>query len=319
MSNLSQFSSKSLPGGGGMKASIILFDAVPGTKTWTCPPGVSKVRVFAVGGGANGVNGSYSAQTTTGAGGGGGGFAEKTMTVTPGTDYTYVVGTTSGTSSFSTVCSATGAAGATGGQGISGDFLANGGNGGVGVGSGGGAAGSRMGNGGTGGVGVGYNSGAGGGGIGNARGIQSYDGSGSGGPGQGELWGTGIICGLFPSTGCSTVYGASWSPSPPTAGGPGCGGAGGFGKTVYNNNGYVIPGTSGGIGAGGGGGASYYYQYNSDWYSGYGAAGHGGIGGGGGCGMNTAGGGTGSASSLPYGCVVGNGGTGCVGIEVPFF
>ena len=70
MSNLSQFTDRSFSSGGAFKSTIILFDAVPGTKSWVCPPGVSKIRVFCVGGGADGQNGTYNSSSSGGGGGG---------------------------------------------------------------------------------------------------------------------------------------------------------------------------------------------------------------------------------------------------------
>ena len=81
-----------------------------GTATWTCPTGVTKVFVIVIGGGG-GATGSDAS--------GPGGLAIGSYTVTPGTGYSYTVGaggagswagigTSGGTSSFSSFCSATG-------------------------------------------------------------------------------------------------------------------------------------------------------------------------------------------------------------------
>lgn len=314
MSNLSQFSGTRLPSAGGLNSALILFEAKPGTRSWTCPAGVGKIRVFTVGGGADG---------TTSAGGGGGGYAEKTITVTPGTSYTYVVGAAGGTSSFSTVCSATGGSGATGGQGISGDLLAIGGNGGSTVNSGGGAAGGPLGDGGAGGNGAAY-IGGGGGGLGGGIGANAVATCGVGGNGQGSIWRTGIVCsgkggdvGAGAAIGSTAwAMGVAFNPS----GAPGCGGAGSSLWPSSNNVSNQFPAGNGGIGGGGGGastnmyaywnGSSTTYQYTS------GNGGHGGIGGGGGgTSTSTAGnGGTTQPNGIP-----GKGGTGCVGIEVIYF
>src|SRR5207302_806323 len=73
---------------GAIKASIVLFDYVPGSgKTFTVPMGVSKIRAFVVGGGGT-------------AAGGGGGYSEKILNVSPGQQFSYTVGSNSGTSSF---------------------------------------------------------------------------------------------------------------------------------------------------------------------------------------------------------------------------
>ena len=84
--------------------------------TWTCPAGVTKVRVTVVGGGG----GSASGANTRG---GPGGIAYGIYSVTPATDYSVTVGaggagstsvtaSAGGTSSFSTFASATGGGGA---------------------------------------------------------------------------------------------------------------------------------------------------------------------------------------------------------------
>ena len=44
-------------GGGEYKGTIVLMDFMPGTRTWTVPEGISKIRAFVVGGGASGMTG----------------------------------------------------------------------------------------------------------------------------------------------------------------------------------------------------------------------------------------------------------------------
>ena len=104
-------------GGGMFKASIILFDAVPGTKEFTVPIGVTKIRAFVVGPG----------------GIGGGGYSEKSIDVVAGQKFAYTVGVGSkgsaaSTSSFGGLISASGGM-VLGGVGLGGDVNFNGGNG----------------------------------------------------------------------------------------------------------------------------------------------------------------------------------------------
>ena len=61
---------------------------ITSTNTWTCPPGVTRAKVYVTGGGASAGNGvSQNAQ-----GGGGGCTVIKYLTVTPGTVYTATIG-----------------------------------------------------------------------------------------------------------------------------------------------------------------------------------------------------------------------------------
>ena len=105
-------------GGGMFKASIILFDTRPGTKQFTVPEGVKKIRAFVVGAG----------------GLGGGGYSEKVIDVVAGQVFSYTVGAGSSypvsgsTSSFGGLISATGGSTA-GGVGAGGDVNFTGGNG----------------------------------------------------------------------------------------------------------------------------------------------------------------------------------------------
>jgi hypothetical protein len=131
------------------KPSIILFDTRAGTRNFTVPPYVRKIRVFVVGAGGNGHSAS------NGRGGGGGGYSEKEYDVTPGDVISYTVGASpGGTSSWDADITATGGAtgtgsgAATGGVGSgTGATNTNGGDGGNVNNSGGGSSGQRFGNG----------------------------------------------------------------------------------------------------------------------------------------------------------------------------
>lgn len=88
-----------------------------GTNTWTCPTGVTKIKVTVIGGGGGGAFWS----NIDAYGGGAGGAGCNYYTVTPGTGYTVTVGAggngssgaggNGGTSSFSSLISATGGVG----------------------------------------------------------------------------------------------------------------------------------------------------------------------------------------------------------------
>lgn len=86
--------------------------------TWKCPPGVKQamVLVWGAGGGGGAAKSAGGANST---GGAGGGFAQALVATTGGTNYTVTIGAgggsgaAGGTSSFSTLVSATGGAGGT--------------------------------------------------------------------------------------------------------------------------------------------------------------------------------------------------------------
>ncbi len=186
----------------GFTGSIVL--STPGTYTWICPSGVTTVDVQCYGGGGGGGNSGV----LQGVGGGGGAYAERVaVPVTPGTAYTFIVGTpgagqplagspTNGANSTFTGDSSvqviaaggtggngngTGTAGGAGGQASAstGDtgLKHSGGNGGAGggfsgPGGGGGASGNALADGAN---------GSGGGGAGSGGGGAGFDGGGSGG------------------------------------------------------------------------------------------------------------------------------------------
>lgn len=150
-----------------------------GTYSWTCPAGVTSVSVVAVGPGGNSAGGWP--------GGGGALTYRNNVSVTPGTNYTIVVGgagSGTATTAFSMVAGAGGTNGSTAGGTPSGTYTAgfSGGSGTANAGGGGGAAG-YAGNGGNGGSNGGTNGsngsggGGGGGGFGNSA---TYSGKGGG-------------------------------------------------------------------------------------------------------------------------------------------
>jgi len=219
----------------------------PGTYTWFCPDDITSVTVECWGGGGAGASG-VSQNNYGGGGGGGGGYGKKTISVTPETNYTVVVGGSGQDSYFISPTIVKGGAGAngngtSGGSGGSyiGDIGYNGGNGGN-VYNSGSAGGGYGGQGGTSANSY-YAGGGGGGGAGN--GISGNSGGGGGGGGgyssnlQGGTGG-GTYLGYGGITGnSSTGNGVGGS-------GGGYGGGGGGGGYL---NGNVYPGGSGAPGA----------------------------------------------------------------------
>jgi hypothetical protein len=236
----------------------------PGTFTWTAPEGVETVSVVAIGGGGGG------GQTTDGSGGGGGGGLgwKRRVSVTPGEEYSVVVGgggsrdtdtgtgnnaTAGGTSYFISPSLVSGQGGGPVGQTGGGVVYRRGGQGGGFTGDGGGFGG----NGGE------HNSNARGGGGGGAGG---YTGSGGIGGGSGNG-----------SSGSGGAGGGGGAGNSGLTGGNG-GGVGFFGAGASGNG-----GTFGGNGTGGGGGSA-----GEDGRTGTGSPRVGGLFGGGGGGADNA-------------------------------
>jgi sugar lactone lactonase YvrE len=272
-SSQSIFAQEAAGGGGGGIAAVDLQEAVfviPGTYSWTAPPGVTSVCAVCVGGGGGA---GYNENGASGAGGGGLGW-KNNIPVVPGQSYTVVVGagglrgtsnvaanpTTNGEASYfidiNTVAGLGGARGGIqGGANIQGGgFVGDGGgNGGLGgnwfsisTAGGGGGAGGYSGNGGN------------GANAGTASGVLAGSGSGGGGGGGGaagtaDSAGGGGGVGLY-GEGPSGSGGAS-------SGADGSGGFGGSGganaqiaslttSATYGSSLWSIAGTFGG-GAGG--------------------------------------------------------------------
>ena len=160
-----------------------------GTYTWKCPPGVTSVSVVAIGGGCGSTTPTY----TTPMGGGGLGW-KNNIAVTPGENYTVVVGRagdylqaespTSGSGGTSYFISTGVVAGYGGGQPTGGSYVGDGGgNGGDGSSNAGAGAGGYTGKGGNGNQ---NGAGGGGGGGGSYSSTHGYAGGGGTGPfGQG--------------------------------------------------------------------------------------------------------------------------------------
>jgi hypothetical protein len=187
--------------------SLFMFSAsaqtvvtFPSSSTWTCPAGVTSIKVECWGGGGAGGGANNVASTFSGGGGGGAYTVNTALTVTPSTVYTITVGTGATGTNFS---------GTAGGNSIFGSSLviANGGaggttvDGGAGAGGAGGAGGTYAGGAGAAGVSASTSSGAGGGGAGStgaggaASGITAGAAGGTdggiGGAGRGSVAGSG--------------------------------------------------------------------------------------------------------------------------------
>jgi hypothetical protein len=232
---------------------------VPGSFSWTAPPGVYRVSAVAIGGGGGG---SQDESGDGGNGGGGGGLGwGNNITVVPGQSYTVVVGaggardtnttapstaTGGGNSYFinlSTVSGRGGGAAIQGAGGAGGSFTGDGGgNGGAG------GRGSSSDAGGGGGAG-GYSGNGGAGANSNLAGNAGTGGAGGGGGagGSNDAAGAGGGVGIFGqgANGSAGSYGGA-------NGGPGGGGSGGQPGSA-NPGSSANPSTGGAFGGGGGG------------------------------------------------------------------
>lgn len=196
----------------------------PGSNTWVAPSNVTSIIVQCWGGGANGGNGAGGNSPNSGsAGGGGGAYAKSTISVTPLTAYSYIVGAVSTNSSFNTnSVIAQGASGSTAGSAGSstGSTKYSGGNGGGQ--SDGGRSGGGGGSAGPNGAG---NAGEAAGTFGDTGGLGGSGNAGSGGAGGARNSGTGVS----DVTGGGGGGGADRNAGGGTAGLPGAGGGGGSG------------------------------------------------------------------------------------------
>lgn len=219
-----------------------------GTANWTCPDGVYRISVVAVGGGGGGGSGANPG------GGGGGGLAYVTdIAVVPNTVYAVTAGiggaatVAGGNSSFGSVLTATGGnQGVTGGGGGGGGYnaLGSGSTGGVGgnsaiLGGGGGGAGGYTSDGGAGGISTGASPN-----LVARSGGNSIGGGGGGGSTGGGAGGLNTDGSINNST---------------TGNGGGGGGTGLLGSSNMGNGGVLLAGTTGAIlgqsGYGGSGGS----------------------------------------------------------------
>lgn len=210
-------------------AQVPITYNTPGTYTWTCPAGVTSIRVEAYGAGGGGGRGDGSNFHGGGGGGGGAYTVNNAVAVSPGQNYTIVIGAggAGGTNS-------NGLNGGDGGN-TSGTFIttvtANGGKGGQSYANGraggaGGTGGTR--NGGTGANGTAAQSGGGGGGGGTTGNGSNGSGTsgGAGGGGMAGSGGTGTTANSGQGTGGGN-YGAGGGGATKANNGPGSG-AGGY-------------------------------------------------------------------------------------------
>lgn len=282
-------------------SSTKTWSAYTASSTYTVPSGVTSIRAYAIGKGANGGGYTYG-------GGGGGGCAYGDIAVTAGQTVTITISAGVATVSYggTTMLTGNAASNNTGGTASKHASVTNGGaysggNGGTGLCGGGGASGSPLGIGGAGGSNATFGAGGGGaggagdangggggaGGAGNAGGGGGSGGAatsvGGGGPGRciaqaftDPLMADCLDTGASTSSGHGNTGGYGGGGGAGTRGGQG-GSFGGGGGSSYNSGG------NGGFGGGGGGGAA-----------GVGTAGNGGYGGGGG--SSDVGNGTGGAA-----------------------
>ena len=210
--------------------SVLASYTTAGTNTWTCPAGITSVRVDcwgSGGGGATCTNGQY------GGGGGGGAYAGSQIAVTPGVTYTYFVG---------------------GGAGVGYDGTNTWWNTNTVISAGGkkGTAGNPLGTGGLGGTNtdctgdVKYYGGQGGQGGFSGTGAPSYGGGGGGSAGNASV-----------GDNAATPYQNSSG-----AGGTVGGGNGGGGGMVFDSITQYNPGAVGNVPGGGGGGGVYISSHN---------------------------------------------------------
>ena len=120
--SINSFSSSQVPS---IFSSPAVFSS-PGTYQWKVPPGITTICIEIWGGGGNG---GSSNSSCGGGGGGGGGYGYECFNVTPGSQYSLVVGRWAQTSSFGTLITATG--GADGQMSVSTNSIGQGGDGGT--------------------------------------------------------------------------------------------------------------------------------------------------------------------------------------------
>jgi len=253
----------------------------PGTYNWICPSGVKYVSIVCIGAGGGGGAGYWA-----GGGGGGGGLGWKnSISVTPGTSYSVVIGTggisytasqcangqAGGNSYFGSTSTVCGFGGAGGSWGVADAYSAfPGGNGGSYAGDGGGiggTGGTSQGDTAAGGAGAaGYTGSGGNGGMANSS-TQPTSGSG-GGAGGGGFGGSNSSAGAAPSGGGTGIFGQGTNGAA-TSNAAGLGGSGG---TAGSGN-LTSGGSSntGGSYGGGGGGQSNDSKSTPGCHGGHGA------------------------------------------------
>ncbi len=98
--SITNFSNSTIPT---IFSSPVTF-ATAGTYSWTVPPGITNICLEAWGGGGSGGDGLYGGKS--GGGGGGGSYCYQCFTVTPGQQFTLVVGNSNQNSSFGSLLTA---------------------------------------------------------------------------------------------------------------------------------------------------------------------------------------------------------------------
>jgi hypothetical protein len=225
--------------GGEVMGQTTVTYSTAGTYTWLCPPGVTSITVecWGGGGGGGGTKGiNTSGQYTEGGGGAGGGYVKNTsLSVTPGTAYTIIVGS-AGTAGAGGTTPSAGGKGGDSYFGSTSTVLAIGGNGGAARSTNGSAAGGAKVSTGNVGATAPFNYYGGAGGTGN--GTNSGGGGGSAGTGSDGNDATDNTGGSAVTGGVAGRNGVGSNNNGLTGNAPGGGGSGGrSGNTSINYNG----------------------------------------------------------------------------------
>lgn len=243
--------------GGNGSAGTSTTQTFTSSGTWNVPTGVTSVEVWCLGPGSGGDGGGLAGGSNSGGyGGAGGAFAGSTLTVTPGANIPYVVGTGgSGGAPNSNGSSGSGPTTWNGGQ-VSADYARVGSNGVATAGKASNSTGTTKFNGGGGGTASGSGGGGGGASAGaaaNGSTGQSVTGSTGGSGGTGGFFGH---AGGAGGNSNASGHGGNTAAGGGGGGGGSSAGSGGAGGDGFIQITYTLPSNAGGGGGGGSGGTS---------------------------------------------------------------